>query len=352
MRDKIKFSVIGFGHIGKRHARIIAENPNTELISITDIDEGQKEEFDKLDYKVPFYKSIDSFLEHDHGTSDVVCICTPNGLHAELAIKALENGYHTVIEKPMALSRKDCESIIHASLQVSKQVFVVKQNRYSPPSKWLKQIVEEGILGNIQMVQINCYWNRDDRYYKPGGWRGTLAMDGGSLFTQFSHFLDIMYWIFGDIENIHADVKNFTHKHSIEFEDSGTVHFDFVEGGMGCINYSTSCWDQNMESSITVLGDKGDLKIGGQYMNEIEYCHIKDYEKPELEETNPPNDYGPYKGSAANHHYVFQNVVETLNGDGSITANALEGMKVVDIIERIYKHREVMNPTPSKMVSL
>ena len=119
------------------------------------------------------------------------------------------------------------------------------------------------------------------------------------------------------------------------------VNFEFVNGGLGCINFSTSVWDTNMESSITVVGSKGSFKVGGQYMNEVEYCHIKDYTMPELPPTNAPNDYGPFKGSAANHHYVIENVVNTLGGRDTITANALEGLKVVDIIERIYETRDL-----------
>ncbi|NLF42872.1 MAG: gfo/Idh/MocA family oxidoreductase, partial [Bacteroidales bacterium] len=120
---------------------------------------------------------------------------------------------------------------------------------------------------------------------------------------------------------------------------SGLVSFKFVNGGMGCINYSTAVWDKNLESSITIIGSKGSVKIGGLYMNEVEYCHIKDYEMPELAPSNPPNDYGAYKGSAANHHFIIQNVVDTLKGHTSITTNALEGLKVVEIIERIYALR-------------
>lgn len=211
------------------------------------------------------------------------------------------------------------------------------QNRYSPPSVWLKDLLDTEKLGNIFMVQINCYWNRDNRYYKPESWHGKGDLDGGTLFTQFSHFIDLMYWYFGDIKNIQAKFADFNHKELTDFEDSGFVSFDFVNGGMGSINYSTSIWDKNLESSITVIGENGSLKVGGQYMNEVEYCHIKDYEMPELAPTNPGNDYGAYKGSAANHHYIIENVVDVLKGRNSITTNALEGLKVVDIIERIYE---------------
>jgi predicted dehydrogenase len=268
---------------------------------------------------------------------DVVNIATPNGYHCSLAVDALKHNSHVVIEKPMGLSKTECEDVIYKALQMSRQVFVVKQNRYSPPSRWLKEVVGSGVMGENLMVQVNCYWNRDQRYYKSGGWKGTRSLDGGSLYTQFSHFIDIMYWVFGDIRNIKAMVRSFTHSEMTEFEDSGLVQFEFVNGGIGCINFSTSLWDTNMESSITVVGTNGSVKVGGQYMNEIEYCHIKDYVMPQLPPTNPPNDYGPFKGSAANHHYVIENVVNTLQGNDTITANALEGLKVVDIIERIYQ---------------
>ena len=162
-------------------------------------------------------------------------------------------------------------------------------------------------------------------------------MDGGTLFTQFSHFIDVMYWLFGDIKNIKSIIRNFNHQHSTEFEDSGVVHFEFVNGGIGNFNFSTSIFDKNLESSLTIIAEKGSVKIGGQYMNEVEYCHIKDYEMPVLEPTNPGNDYGAYKGSAQNHHYVIENVVDVLKHQKAISTNALEGMKIVDIIERIYQ---------------
>ena len=239
----------------------------------------------------------------------------------------------------MGLTKEGCEKVIFKSLQMSKNVFCVMQNRYSPPSEWIKSVVEKGVLGDIYMVQLNCYWNRDERYYKKGGWKGTPDLDGGTLFTQFSHFIDIMYWLFGDIDNIQGRFADFNHQNSTAFEDSGIVSFDFINGGMGCINYSTSVANQNLESSITIIGSKGSVKIGGQYMNEVEVCNIQDYEMPILKESNPANDYGPYKGSAANHNYVIQNVIDSLRGRSTATTNALEGLKVVEIIERIYKVR-------------
>jgi predicted dehydrogenase len=334
--QKIKFAVVGAGHIGKRHAEMIARDPEAELIALVDI--RSMEDCDATHFNVPFFNSIDDLLASSLDF-DVVNVCTPNGLHASQSLAALEAKKHVVVEKPMGLTKDNCEKLIFKSLQMSKQVFCVMQNRYSPPSEWIKSMIHNKMLGDIFMVQLNCYWNRDDRYYKKGGWKGTQELDGGTLFTQFSHFIDIMYWLFGDIDNIQGKFADFTHKDSTDFEDSGFVSFDFINGGMGCINYSTAVTQQNLESSMTIIGSKGSVKIGGQYMNEVEICNVPGYEMPELAPTNPGNDYGAYKGSAANHHYVISNVIDTLKGRTTATTNALEGLKVVEIIERIYKVR-------------
>jgi UDP-N-acetyl-2-amino-2-deoxyglucuronate dehydrogenase len=332
--NKIRFAVVGCGHIGKRHASMIVNNPDSELVALCDV--VDKEKAGVGNYEVPYFSDIDELLDSNLNL-DIVSIATPNGLHEELAIKSIRKGHHVVIEKPMALTKSGCEKIMYEAYNFHKQVFCIMQNRYSPPSIWLKELLQNGTLGKIYMVQINCYWNRDGRYYKKGNWHGTKELDGGTLFTQFSHFIDIMYWLFGDITNIQAKFNDFNHKGVTDFEDSGFVSFDFVKGGMGCFNFSTAVWDRNLESSITIIAENGSLMVGGQYMNEVKYCHIKDYVMPELPPSNPPNDYGAYKGSAANHHYIFENVVDVLKHKAPITTNAMEGMKVVEIIEKIYK---------------
>jgi len=331
---KIKFAIVGYGHIGKRHAAMVLNNPDSELVAV--VDNNPKQFSGSENEGIAFFESLDALLD-GKVDFDVLSIATPNGLHEQQAIKGLHSGHHVVIEKPMALTKAGCERIIFESLHQHRQVFCIMQNRYSPPSIWLKEIVEKKLLGDIYMVQINCYWNRDDRYYIPGNWHGTKQFDGGTLFTQFSHFIDIMFWLFGDIKNISGKFANFNHKQLTEFEDSGFIHFDFVNGGMGSLNFSTSIWNRNLESSITIIAEKGTVKVGGQYMNEVQTSLIKDYTMPVLAPSNPPNDYGPYKGSAANHHYIFQNVVNVLKGNEPITTNALEGLKVVEIIEKIYR---------------
>lgn len=333
---KIKFAVVGCGHIGKRHAEMIVRNTEAELVAL--VDTKPASELGNIQQGVPLYDSIDTLLNSDL-EFDVVNICSPNGFHAEQSLKALDARKHIVVEKPMALRKHDAEKVIYKALHVHKHLFAVMQNRHSPPSVWIKDLIESGKLGQVYMVQLNCYWNRDDRYYKDGNWHGTKDLDGGTLFTQFSHFIDIMYWLFGDIENISSRICDFNHQTLTDFEDSGFVNFDFVNGGMGSINFSTSVWDRNLESSMTIIAENGAVKIGGQYMDKVEMCHVKDYEMPELAPTNPGNDYGAYKGSAQNHNYVIDNVIDVLKGRAAITTNALEGLKVVEIIERIYSSK-------------
>jgi len=335
-QGKVKFAVVGCGHIGKRHAEMIQRHPECELVALCDSRLKEDLGIERLD--APFFNSMDAMLAAVPGI-EVVNICTPNGLHAEMSLKALEALKHVVCEKPMALTKASCEAVLFKALQVQRTVFGVMQNRYSPPSQWIKSVVDQGLLGDIFMVQVNCYWNRDARYYKTGSWKGSADLDGGTLFTQFSHFIDIMFWLFGDITDIQGKFADFAHQDLTAFEDSGFVNFRFLNGGMGCINYSTAVWDKNLESSLTVIGSKGSVKIGGQYMDQVEYCHIEGYTMPELAPTNPANDYGAYKGSANNHGFIIDNVVDTLKGRTTLTTNALEGLKVVEIIERIYQER-------------
>ncbi|GAA4457292.1 Gfo/Idh/MocA family oxidoreductase [Nibrella saemangeumensis] len=344
----IRFGVIGCGHIGKRHAEMITRQPGAELAALADT--KPVEELGIEQYDVPFFSSLEEMLRADPDL-DVISVATPNGLHATHALACLDARKHVVIEKPLALSRQDAERVLHKALARRRDVFAVMQNRYSPPSQWLKEVVDSGILGKLYIVQMNCYWNRDERYYTAGSWHGLRDLDGGTLFTQFSHFIDIMYWLFGDITGIQARLMDFNHQHLTDFEDSGFVSFQFLNGGMGTLNFSTSVWQKNLESSITIIAENGSIKVGGQYMDRVEYCHIRDYVMPTLAPTNPGNDYGSYTGSAQNHNFVFENVVKVLQNQATITTNAMEGLKVVDIIERIYQsaNREFIK-TPVRII--
>lgn len=333
---KVKFAVLGCGHIGKRHAELIIKHPEAELVAIIDV--LRKSNLLATNFNVPHFESIDDFLQSTVEV-DVVNICTPNGFHASQAIKCLKQGKHVVIEKPIALSKNDAEQILNAANDNHCYAFPVVQNRYSSTIKWLKEIVSAGKIGEIFMVQLNCFWNRDEHYYSRGSWHGSLALDGGPLYTQFSHFIDVLNWVFGDIKNISARFSNFNHQQNTEFEDSGIISFDLMRGGVGSINYSTSIYQSNFESSITVIGENGTVKIGGQYMNSLEYYQVEGTEKPILSENLLMNNYGAYKGSASNHHLMIDNVIKTINGVEQQHVSLSDGLKVVDIIDRIYAKR-------------
>jgi UDP-N-acetyl-2-amino-2-deoxyglucuronate dehydrogenase len=338
MTQPVRFAICGVGHIGRRHAALVARHAEASLVALIDVREELRTDLAAEFPGAPFFTSLDEYLQTGPA-ADVLTVATPNGLHASQAVAGLRAGLHVVIEKPIALHTADAERIVQTAHQTGRLVFGVMQNRYSPPAAWLKQIYDEGRLGEVFLVQLNCFWNRDARYYQPGGWRGTQALDGGTLFTQFSHFVDLLYWVFGDITAISARFRDFTHQGITEFEDSGLVTFDLVRGGSGTLSYSTAVWDRNLESSLTVVAARGSLRIGGQYLDKVEYCHLQDYIMPPLPPTNPANDYGPYQGSAANHVQVIENVVASVQQRDVATTNALDGLKVVEIIERIYALR-------------
>lgn len=329
----IRFAILGLGHIGTRHADMVAAHPEAELVAIIDKNDSLEHKV-SAGYNVPFFTSLHDFINSGIAC-DIICIATPNGLHAAQAVDSMNAGMHVVVEKPMALTTAECDNILACAQTNNKHVLCVMQNRYSPAMQWLKNMILEERLGAIYMVDVHCYWNRDERYYTGNTWHGTAHLDGGTLFTQFSHYIDLLYWLFGDVQDISARFANNNHRGMIEFEDSASLGFGFVHGGLGSLSYSTSVWDRNMESTMVIVAEKGTVKIGGQYMDKIEYCHIKDYELKESI-SSPVEQVAGYTASKANHHFVIQNAVDVLKGRSEITTNALEGKKVVDIIERIY----------------
>lgn len=334
MTTTIGAAVIGIGHIGKRHIEEINKNPDTNLIATYDIDP----DFNTLPNSTDNLQIILT-----NPDIQVVHICTPNASHGELAIQVLNHNKHVVIEKPMCLDTETANNILNLASEKNLNVFCVMQNRYSPVSQWLKQTVESNVLGEIYNVQVQCAWNRDNRYYKEGHWHGKLNVDGGPLFTQFSHFVDLLYWLFGSVEVKNAEFFNYNHKHNTEFEDSGNVNCFLPNFRANCLfQYTTSIYDQNFESSITIIAENGTIKASGQYMDKITYVHVKDLQFPELTPTAAPNLYPEgYQGSANNHSYIIQNVVDTLNGKTSVDIPSYDGKSVVEIIENAYKFRNL-----------
>ncbi len=330
--DKIKVGLIGCGRIAQRHAGHIARLGELTAVCDVNIDKARKlgEE-----YEIPFFSEVDTFLTFKD--MDVVSVCSPNGLHAEHTIKALTAGFHVLCEKPMALSSSDCEEMIKTAERCNKRLFVVKQNRFNPAIEAVKEKIDQGAFGKIYSMQLNCFWNRNFEYYTTSDWKGSKDLDGGTLFTQFSHFIDLLYWMIGDVDQARALIENYAHKDVIDFEDSGVVSLRFKNGVIGTINYTVNSFAKNMEGSITIFGEKGTVKVGGQYLNKLEYQSFEGDEIGELREGNPANEYGEYQGSMSNHDRVYENLIDVLQNDGVIATNGLEGLKTVEIIEKIYK---------------
>jgi UDP-N-acetyl-2-amino-2-deoxyglucuronate dehydrogenase len=330
--NKLKFAIIGCGRIADRHAEQI--NRLAELHAVCDKIESRANQIG-LKYGSKVYTDFDDLLFNEKEL-DVISICTPNGLHAEHSIKAFRHGIHVLCEKPMAISVFDCGEMIKEAEKANRRLFVVKQNRYNPPVRAIKEALDENRLGKILSVQLNCFWNRNREYYIQSDWKGSVKLDGGTLFTQFSHFIDLLYWMFGDIKRVEAITKNFNHEKIIEFEDSGVVILEFYNGIIGTINYTVNSFAKNMEGSLTIFGENGTVKIGGQYLNELEYQNIKYYKITDLPAGNPPNNYGEYVGSMSNHDKVYENVIDVLINNGTIGTNGFEGLKTVEIIDKIY----------------
>jgi len=330
---KISFAIVGCGRIAERHAGHIKNQG--ELRAVCDIDVARAKVLGEK-FGAAVYPSIEEMLAAGDGL-DVVSVCTPNGLHAEHTIKSLQAGCHVLCEKPMAITVHQAGAMIDASLKAGRRLFVVKQNRYNPPVEAVKAAIDQGSLGRILSVQVNCFWNRRPGYYQESDWKGTKDLDGGTLFTQFSHFVDLVYWMVGDIREARAFTGNLAHEGHMEFEDTGVVALEFHNGALGAINYTVNSYGGNMEGSITIFGEKGSVKIGGQYLNELEYQNIEDFKIEDLPGGNPPNEYGQYQGSMSNHDKIYENVVAVLNNGGTIGTNGFEGLKTVEIIDKIYR---------------
>ena len=322
-------ALVGCGRIGKRHAEQAVKIGT--LVAVCDVDKQKANDF-AARYNATAYFSLEELLVGEKNIT-FISICTPNGLHAQHSILSLNAGINVLCEKPLCISTSDGNKMIEAALKAQKKLFVVKQNRYNPPIVFLKKLIEHNHLGDIFSFQINCFWNRPPDYYTD--WKGTKKLDGGTLFTQFSHFIDLLYWLLGDVKTVKSFIKNFAHP-AIEIEDSGAVIFEMKSGAIGTLNYTVNSFEKNMEGSFAVFAEKGTVKIGGQYLNELEYCHVHGIAVPDLPKGNPANGYGFYQGSMSNHDKVYENVLQALETPGHNFASGEDGLKTVEIIEKIY----------------
>jgi len=331
---KIKFAVVGCGNIGSRHLAILEAEQRADIVSVCDNEIDRCKEYSTLYGGVPYFLDYSGMIRHMD--IDVINICTPHGLHAPMAIEAAEMGIHILVEKPMALTVNDAQKMITAAEENKVRLMVVRQNRYNVPISLTKRVLDEGRLGKIFMVQCNVMWNRYPGYYIESNWRGLKRLEGGALYTQVSHFLDLMIWWFGDI--IDAKTAIATKNHDIEIEDCGNALLTFDSGVMGNLFWTTCVYNLNYEGSITVVGEKGTIKVGGKYLNKIDFWDIFAYPFPEdIEYIDKPNAYGEYQGTSSNHDKVMKDVVLELLGERHNVVEGDEGIRTIKAIETIYR---------------
>lgn len=317
--SKPLFILLGCGHVAKRHLEQITTHGT--LVAVCDTDK-QKAKALATQYKVPYF--TDSHTLFQSGiTANIVVICTPNALHAQQATAAMRAGYHVLVEKPMALQGVAATALCATAKATGKHVFTVLQNRFNSAVQQLKQALEQQLLGKPYSIQITCFWNREEAYYKESDWKGKKGMDGGALFTQCSHFIDLACWLLGPISNVHALLDNAAKKLGNEGEDTGIVTFLFENGVTGSLHFSTNSYAQNMEGAITLLAEKGTVKIGGPYLDHISYQQTA-VSLPEMQQ------------SVAPLHALYDALMNTLLHNHPNYAPPEEVAATIVLIERIY----------------
>jgi predicted dehydrogenase len=329
INSKIRFLLVGCGKIASRHADIIQSIG--VLTAVCDIDSSKSDAF-ATRYNALSYTSLTTMIAAS--SADVLVVCTPNGLHAAHSIEGMKSGLHVICEKPMAIRKVDCQQMIQVSVQTGKKLFIVKQNRYNPPVAYVQSLIQNQIFGKIFSIQVNGFWNRNREYYQDS-WRGTKELDGGILFTQFSHFIDLIYWWMGPVKEATGYAKNYQHKIFTAFPDTVVASLNFQNGALGAIHFSTNSFGKNMEGSVSLIGENGIVRIGGAYLNTLEYYNIKNVKQVLLDGGSPANDYGAYEGSMSNHPMVYKQVVNHISTNSIEETNMYDSMGAVEMIELI-----------------
>ena len=331
---KIKFAIVGCGSIGKRHIAVLDADEEAEIVAICDIDENKCIELSSLYNGLKYYTSYTEMLASIN--CDVVNVVTPHQMHADMSIDALNKGFNVLVEKPMALTSDDCDRMNDAAIASGKKLWVVKQNRFNVPIRLAKELIDNNRLGKIFIVKCEVLWNRYQGYYDDSPWRGVIESEGGSLYTQASHFIDLLVWWFGDIISAQTNIE--TQNHQIETEDTGLSVVKFSNHALGSIIWTTCVYNKNYEGSITIIGEKGTIKIGGQYLNKIEYWDVEGFLLSEgIEFSDKPNKYGKYQGTSSNHDKVINAIISQLKGRTHESVDGFEGIRSIKAIELMYK---------------
>ena len=330
---KVKFAIIGCGSIGKRHIAVINAQDRAELVGICDIDEEVCKVLSSQYSNVPYFTNYKEMIKSTD--ADIISIVTPHGLHAEMAIYSAQSGKNILVEKPMALTVSDSQKMIDEAKRNNVKLMVVKQNRFNIPIALTTQALEKKALGRIFMIKCDVLWNRNDEYYNESEWRGIKNLEGGVLFTQVSHFIDLMILWCG--KPIRAKTLISTKNHKIDIEDCGSSIIDFETGVSGILNWTTCVYNKNYEGSLTIIGENGTIKIGGAYLNKIEFWDVQSYPLPEcINFKDKPNSYGKYQGTSSNHDKVVHEVVAALLNERANVVEGDEGIKTIEAIELIY----------------
>ncbi len=327
---KYKIGLVGCGRIAKNHFDAIREEKNLQLVAVCDSDKKKAEAAGK-EQKIPFFTDLKKMLEDV--PMDIISICTPSGIHPQNGILAAEHGVHVVTEKPMATKLEEADALIKACDKNKVHLFVVKQNRLNATMKLLKSAIDKGRFGKIYQAAVNVFWQRPQEYYDQSKWRGTWEFDGGAFMNQASHYVDALEWLIGEPESVMAMTTTMARK--IESEDMGAAVVRFRNGVIATINVSMLTFPKNYEGSITILGEKGTVKIGGIAVNSIEKWEFEDYDDDDKivfeSNYNPPNIYG------FGHLGYYQNVVQVLDGVKEPNTDGRGGRKSLELNLAIYK---------------
>ncbi|MGF7060007.1 Gfo/Idh/MocA family protein [Brassicibacter mesophilus] len=336
--QKLKFALLGCGRIVSKHIEALKKLNDAEIVAVCDIKENRaKEHGEKLE--VPYYTDYNVMLKNED--IDVVNVLTPSGLHAKHTIDIVKKyKKHIVCEKPMALRLKDADEMIKVCDENGVRLFIVKQNRYNIPIQKLKQALDEGRFGKMVMGTVRLRWARYQEYYDIDEWRGTWEMDGGCLTNQASHLIDLLEWFIG--QPIEVSAMTSTRLVNIEVEDTGVVIIRFENGALGIIEATTATRPTDIEGSISILGEKGIVEIGGLAANKIKIWRFEE-ERPENDEVlesyneNPPNIYG------FGHMRYLEHVVDCIKNGKKALVDGLEGRKSLELINAIYESSETGN---------
>jgi predicted dehydrogenase len=337
------WAIIGCGRIAPRHAQSVQQIADAHLTAVADIKPSRAQHFAQ-EYGSAAYTDYHALL--DRADVDVVSVCVPSGLHAQVAIDALQAGKHVLVEKPIAITLEDADRMIAAAETTGRKLGVVLQNRYNHPLQALRSAIDAGKLGRLHLGSACVRWYRPQSYYEDG-WHGTWAMDGGALMNQSIHHIDALQWLMGPVQSVYAYAA--TRAHAMEAEDVGVAVVRFVDGALATIEGSTLTWPQNLEGSVAVFGEHGSVKIGGTALNRIELWKVEGELEQEAElltsqRVDPPSVYG------YSHREVLRDFVQAVRQDREPDTPGREARKSLALVLAIYESarqgREVhLSPT-------